>query len=144
MVVACGQSDKPEKKVGHLHKEILPWGTSLVVQWLRIHFPMQGTQVRSLVRELRSYMPWGSKACKPQRLSPLPSSREPTHHKLQTTDQTINANYRAHVLWSPRITAEEPVHGNKSPAGCDQRSRATKKDPMQQIKNKTSQQKQVN
>ena len=26
-------------------------GTSLVVQWLRIHQPMQGTQVQSLVRE---------------------------------------------------------------------------------------------
>ena len=25
--------------------------TSLVVQWLRIHLPMQGTQVQSLVRE---------------------------------------------------------------------------------------------
>ena len=27
------------------------WGTSLVAQCLRIHLPMQGTQVRSLVRE---------------------------------------------------------------------------------------------
>ena len=26
-------------------------GTSLVVQWLRIHLPMQGTRVRSLVWE---------------------------------------------------------------------------------------------
>ena len=26
-------------------------GTSLVAQWLRIHLPMQGTRVRSLVRE---------------------------------------------------------------------------------------------
>ena len=26
-------------------------GTSLMVQWLRIHLPMQGTQVRSLVWE---------------------------------------------------------------------------------------------
>ena len=26
-------------------------GTSLVVQWLRIRLPMQGTQVRALVRE---------------------------------------------------------------------------------------------
>ena len=31
-------------------------GTSLVVQWLRIRFPMQGTWVRSLVGELRSHM----------------------------------------------------------------------------------------
>ena len=28
-------------------------GTSLVVQWLRLHLPMQGMRVRSLVRELR-------------------------------------------------------------------------------------------
>ena len=27
------------------------WGASLVAQWLRIHLPMQGTQVRALVRE---------------------------------------------------------------------------------------------
>ena len=27
------------------------WGTSLVAQWLRIHLPMQGTRVRSLVLE---------------------------------------------------------------------------------------------
>ena len=34
--------------------------TSLVVQWLRIHPIMHGTMVQSLVRELRSHMPWGS------------------------------------------------------------------------------------
>ena len=33
--------------------------TSLVVQWLRILLPMQGTQVQSLVRE-DSAMPWGN------------------------------------------------------------------------------------
>ena len=32
---------------------------SLVVRWLRILLPMQGTQVLSLVNELRSYMPHG-------------------------------------------------------------------------------------
>ena len=31
-------------------------GTFLVVQWLRIHLPMQGVWVRSLVRKLRSHM----------------------------------------------------------------------------------------
>ena len=34
-------------KIGYCQKEIL--GTSLVVQWLRIHLPMQGTRVWSLV-----------------------------------------------------------------------------------------------
>ena len=30
--------------------------TSLVVQWLRIHLPVQGTRVVSLVKELTSHM----------------------------------------------------------------------------------------
>ena len=34
----------------HTHKKIFFWA-SLVAQWLRIHLSMQGTQVRSLVRE---------------------------------------------------------------------------------------------
>ena len=36
-------------------------GTSLMVQWLRFHPPMQGVQVQSLVRKLRSHMPWDQK-----------------------------------------------------------------------------------
>ena len=35
-------------------------GTSLVVQWLRIHRPMQGTRVQTLVRERRSHVPRGN------------------------------------------------------------------------------------
>ena len=38
--------------------EFFPLGLSLVVQWLRICLPMQGTRVRSLVRELRSHKSW--------------------------------------------------------------------------------------
>ena len=34
--------------------------TSLIVQWLRIHLPIQGTLVQSVVRELRFYMPRGN------------------------------------------------------------------------------------
>ena len=34
--------------------------TSLVVQWLRIHLPMQGTQVQFLVGELKSHTPCGN------------------------------------------------------------------------------------
>ena len=33
---------------------------SLVVQWLRIHLPVQGTCVPYLVRELGSHTPWGN------------------------------------------------------------------------------------
>ena len=32
-----------------------------MVQWLRLHLPMQGVQVQFLIRELRSYMPQGQK-----------------------------------------------------------------------------------
>ena len=38
----------------NIHEEVnqdVNCGTSLVVQWLRIHLPMQGTQVRSLAQE---------------------------------------------------------------------------------------------
>ena len=35
-------------------------GTSLVVQWLRIHLPTQGMWVQSLVSELRLHMPRGT------------------------------------------------------------------------------------
>ena len=35
-------------------------GTSLVIQWLRIHLATQGTPVPSLVGELRSHMPRGN------------------------------------------------------------------------------------
>ena len=34
-------------------QKVLKLGTSLVAQWLRIHLPMQGTQVRS-------HMPWSN------------------------------------------------------------------------------------
>ena len=36
-------------------------GTSLVVQWLRLHLPVQGVQVQSLVMELGSHLPHGQK-----------------------------------------------------------------------------------
>ena len=41
-------------------------GTSLVVQELRLHLPVQEVQVRSLARELRSHMP-GAKKKKKQK-----------------------------------------------------------------------------
>ena len=35
------------------HEKMLNIGTSLVVQWLRLHLPLQRVQVQSLVGELR-------------------------------------------------------------------------------------------
>ena len=37
-------------------------GTSLVIQWLRLHLPMQGVWIWSLVGELRSHMSWSQKS----------------------------------------------------------------------------------
>ena len=36
-------------------------GTSLVVQWLKLHLLMHGVLVQSLVGDLRSHMPRGQK-----------------------------------------------------------------------------------
>lgn len=38
--------------------KVMKYETSLVVQWLKNCLPMKGMRVRSLVRELRSHMPW--------------------------------------------------------------------------------------
>ena len=64
----------------HLILKGLP-GTSLVAQWLRILLPMQGTQVRALVRKI-------SHAA--EQLSPCTTTTEPE-------------------LWSPRATTTEPA-----------------------------------
>ena len=42
-----------------LRVEYCEWGTSLVVLWLRIHLPMQETQVQSVVEKWGSHMPGG-------------------------------------------------------------------------------------
>ena len=54
-------------------KDIIP-GTSLVVQWLRLRL-LQGTRVQSLVRELRSRMPWAAALALEEKLEPF--TREP-------------------------------------------------------------------
>ena len=56
-----GGYQMPEITKAHLrHLLKCKFGISLVVQWLRIRLPMQGTRVRSLVKELRSHMLWGN------------------------------------------------------------------------------------
>jgi len=62
--------------------KILNIEISLVVQWLRIHLAMQGTWVRSLIRELRSHRPQNNEAQLPQLLSPKATITESAsvHH----------------------------------------------------------------
>ena len=58
--VSC--NEKCTKGLSHNYSTISneEIGTSLVVQWLRIHLPMQRAQVWSLVRELRSHILCGN------------------------------------------------------------------------------------
>ena len=79
--------------------------TSLVVQWLKICFPMQGTRVRSLVGELRSHMLQGNDAHVPQLLSPCTT----------TTESTCSGACKP-KLESLHVTTTEPVHsGARAP-----------------------------
>ena len=54
----------------------LAHGTFLVVQWLRIHLPMHGAGVRTLVGEIRCSMWRGNQAHTTKLLSPRTSIRE--------------------------------------------------------------------
>ena len=62
------------------------FGTSLVAQWIRIHLPMQGTQVQYLACE---YYTWGG------------------------ATKSVSDTYGAHVLQSLKPVCLEPVLRNK-------------------------------
>ena len=109
----------------------LPTGTSLVAQWLRIHLPMQGTQVWSLVHE--------DPTC--------PGATKPMCHNYRACAlELASHNYWAHVpqllkpahsrvrmpqLLSLRSTAREPqllsLHATTTEA-CAPRARAPKQE----------------
>ena len=77
----CNPENQEDKDIFPLHSSLNPWvdqnsfppprvvgggevgmrgRTFLVVQWIQVHLPMQGTWVWSLVGELRSHMLWGN------------------------------------------------------------------------------------
>ena len=72
--------------------------TSLMVQWLRIHLPMQGTQVWSLV--------WKDSTC-------LGATKPMCHNYWASALETVSCNYQAHTpqllkpVWSK---AQKPEH----------------------------------
>ena len=73
-------------------------GTSLVAQWLRIHLPMQGTQVWSLVQE--------DPTCR--------GATKPMHHNYWAcTLEPRSHNYWAHVPQLLKPARLEPVLCNK-------------------------------
>ena len=83
------------------------WGTSPVVQWLRLCLPMQDARVRSLVWELRSHMPWGvAKNLKKNAFetkSTVTGSFEKQAFKVKLTSKTYsNYNCYHNSKWVPR------------------------------------------
>ena len=57
-VIGCSQGHMYWTRDCHITTDLkIFWGTSLVVQWLRLRLPVLGVQIQSLVRELRSHMP---------------------------------------------------------------------------------------
>ena len=103
-------------------KKIARQGTSLVVQWLRIHLPMQETRVQSLVREDPT-CPGGTK--------PM------AHNYWACAGESASHNYWAHgpqllklscLESMPHSTRshhrETPTHRNKSSPGSPQLGKA--------------------
>ena len=86
-------------------------GTSLVGQWLRIHLPMQGAQVRALVRE----DPTCRGAAKPVRHNYWACALEPvSHHYWAHVPQLLKPVRQEPVLHNKRSHRnEKPMHRNK-------------------------------
>ena len=61
-------------------------GAALVVQWLRIHLPMQGTQVRALVREDPTCH-GATEPRAPQLLSPRATTTEARTPRVRASQQ---------------------------------------------------------
>ena len=85
--------------------------TSLVVQWLRILLPMQGTQVRALVRE----DPTCHGATKPVRYNYWTCALEPaSHHYWACVLQLLKPVHLEPMLHNKRSHHnEKPAHHNK-------------------------------
>ena len=113
-------------------------GASLVAQWLRIRLPMQGTQVRALVREDLTCR----RATKPVRHNYWAYVLEPVSH-----------NYWAHVPQLLKVTHLEPMfrnkrsHCNEKPAHLNKEQPplpATRESPYAATKTQRSQKFQIN
>ena len=86
-------------------------GASLVVQWLRIRLPMQGTQVRALV--------WEDPTCH--------GATKPVHHNYWVCAlEPVSHNYWACVPQLLKPSCLEPVlrnkrsHHNEKPVHCNE------------------------
>ena len=92
-------------------KTLYFWGTSLVAQWLRIHLPMQGTQVWALVQE----DPTCRGATKPVHHNCWACALEPVSHNYWARKpQLLEPKYLEPVLRNKRNhNNEKPAHYNE-------------------------------
>ena len=96
----CGRLRFAYCKTKSIHEQKAPrLGTSLVVQWLRIHLPMQGTRVRALVREDPTCRGATGPVCH-NYWARVPQLLKPAHL------ETVLHNKRSHH-------SEKPTHCNK-------------------------------
>ena len=120
-------------------RKTMPWGTSLVTQWLRIRLPMQGTQVQALVWE----DPTCRRATKPVRHNYWACALElASHNYWAWALELASHNYWAcalelasHNYWActPQLLKPmclEPVHHNKR-SHCNEKPAQSHEDPMQ-------------
>ena len=103
-------------------RKFIATGTSLVAQWLRIRLPVQGTWVRSLVREDPTCRRATKPVCHNYRACALESvSHNCWSPRAATTEPTCR-NYWARVLQLLKPVHGEPVlhskrgHRNEKPA----------------------------
>ena len=91
---------------------ILEQGDFLVFQWLRIRLPVQGTQVRSLVREIGSCMPRATKPACHNYWARMPQLESP----CAATTELMRSGACAPQLDSPcAATREKPMcHSKRS------------------------------
>ena len=107
-------------KLNSVLSERLSPGTSLDVQWLRIHLPMQGTQVWSLVWE----DPTSHRATKPV---------HPDHWSVRTLERLLHSKGSRHSE-KPGAAVEEPLQVTLQTAGVRQwRPSAAKRNQLVKI-----------
>ena len=85
--------------------------------WLRIYTAMQGTQVQSLVRELRSHVPQSNWASSPQTESPCATMKDSTlcNEDPRTQRSQINKYFfkRNRQDQSKKKSGENEVEGRR-------------------------------
>ena len=84
--------------------------TSLVVQWLRIHLPMQGPQVRSWFREISGQLSLYATTTEPVQLQPM------VHKRSHCSEKPTHRNKEEPLL---AATTENPLAAAK--AQCSRR-----------------------